>query len=46
MLVLGRAKCSLEEAYPQLKHLEIEERSLRNDQADTNSKLLDSSQTN
>lgn len=26
----------MEEAYPQLKYLEIEERSLRNDQAETN----------
>lgn len=45
MLVVGRARCSLEEAYPQLKHLEIEGRSLRNGQVDTKSMLLDFSQT-
>lgn len=43
-LVLGRARCSLEEAYPQRKYLEIEGRSLRSGQADTNSVLSDSSQ--
>lgn len=32
----GGERWSLEEAYPQRKYLEIEERSLRNDQAETN----------
>lgn len=43
--MLGRARWSLEEAYQQLKYLEIEGRSLSSDQADTNSMLRDSSQT-